>query len=114
MLKDKKVVIFDMDGTLIDSIGIWNDVDKELIKTIGNGRIDNIDIGKQREDKIKEYSKYEDTYLEYCGFLKQKYNSNMSKEDIKKCRNKIADKYLKTMDYKPDVENVLKYLKEKE
>lgn len=39
MLKDKKVIIFDMDGTLIDSIGIWNDIDEELIKKIGNGKI---------------------------------------------------------------------------
>ena len=28
MLKDKKVIIFDMDGTLIDSIGIWNKTDE--------------------------------------------------------------------------------------
>lgn len=35
MLKDKKVIIFDMDGTLIDSIGIWNEIDRELIKIIG-------------------------------------------------------------------------------
>ena len=28
MLKSKKLVIFDLDGTLIDSIGIWNDIDK--------------------------------------------------------------------------------------
>ena len=47
MLKDKIVIIFDLDGTLIDSIGIWNEIDKELIKTIGNGTIDNVDIGSK-------------------------------------------------------------------
>ena len=52
MLKNKKVVIFDMDGTLIDSIGIWNAIDEELIKTIGDGTIDNVDIAKQRDDKL--------------------------------------------------------------
>lgn len=31
MLKNKKVVIFDLDGTLIDPVGIWNDIDKRLI-----------------------------------------------------------------------------------
>ena len=114
MIKDKKVIIFDLDGTLIDSIGIWNEIDKELIKAVGNGSIDNVDIGKQRDEKLKEYSKYEDAYLEYCGFLKEKYNSKMSKEEIKKLRYEIADNYLKTViDYKPNAEKVLKYLKQK-
>ena len=112
MLKDKKVIIFDMDGTLIDSIGIWNEIDKELIKTIGNGDIDNVNIGKQRDEKLKEYSKYEDAYLEYCSFLKEKYNSKMCKEEIKKLRYEIADNYLRTViDYKANAEKFLKYIK---
>lgn len=114
MLKNKKAIIFDMDGTLIDSIGIWNDIDEELIKTIGNGEIDNIDIAKQRDEKLKEYSKSEDAYLEYCDFLKNKYNANISKEEIKKLRYEIAENYLREkVEYKPNAEKVLKYLKEK-
>lgn len=114
MLKNKKAIIFDMDGTLINSIGIWNDIDEELIKTIGNGEIDNIDIAKQRDEKLKEYSKSEDAYLEYCDFLKNKYNANISKEEIKKLRYEIAENYLREkVKYKPNAEKVLKYLKEK-
>lgn len=114
MLENKKVIIFDMDGTLIDSIGIWNDIDEQLIKTIGNGKIDNVDIGIQRDRKLEEYSKTQDAYLEYCGFLKDKYNSNMTKEEIKTLRYKIADNYLRNVvDYKQDAENVIKYLKKK-
>ena len=114
MLKGKKVIIFDMDGTLIDSIGVWNEIDKELIKAIGNRKIDDIDIAKQRDQKLKEYSKCKDAYLEYCNFLKEKYGSNMEIADIKKLRYKIANKYLrKSIDYKPNAEKVLKYLKEK-
>ena len=113
MVKNKKVIIFDMDGTLIDSIGIWNKIDIELIKTIGNGKIDDVDIGKQRDIKLKEYSKSEDVYLEYCGFLREKYNSKMAKEDIKKLRYEIADNYLrKVTDYKPNPEVHYKILKE--
>lgn len=114
MLKNKKVIIFDMDGTLIDSIGIWNKVDEQLIKKIGNGTIDNIDIAKQRDEKLKEYSETEDAYLEYCKFLKEKYKSNMKDTDIKKLRYQIAENYLRNViDYKPEAEKVLKYLKEK-
>ena len=114
MLKNKKVIIFDMDGTLIDSIGIWNAIDEELIKIIGNGTIDNVDIAKQRDDKLKEYKQEKDPYLEYCGFLKEKYHAIMSKEEIKKMRYNIANRYLKEkVDYKPNAEKVIKYLKEK-
>lgn len=117
MLKNKKVVIFDLDGTLIDSVGIWNDIDKRLINIIGDNLdiIDtNLDIGQQRDIKLKEYSKCEDIYLEYCGFLKEKYNSKMTKEDIRKLRYKIAESYLiEEIDYKPNAEKLLKYLKRK-
>lgn len=115
MLENKKVIIFDLDGTLIDSIGIWNQIDKELIELIGNKPLsDDIDIGIQRDEKLKEFSKSEDMYLEYCGFLKEKYNSNMSKQEIKKMRYEIADNYLKNkIDYKPNAEKFLKFLKRK-
>lgn len=115
MLKDKKVIIFDLDGTLIDSIGIWNQIDEELIKQVGSKELDNVDIGIQRDEKLKEFSKYEDAYLEYCGFLKEKYGSSMSKEDIKKLRYEIANDYLENkIDYKKDAEKLLKFLKEKD
>ena len=86
MLKNKKVIIFDLDGTLIDSVGIWNEIDETLIKMIGTKELDDVDIGNQRDTKLKEYRSLDDAYLEYCGFLKEKYKSNMSKQEIKKLR----------------------------
>lgn len=114
MIKDKKVIIFDLDGTLIDSVGVWNAIDEEVIKKIGNGKLDEIDIGKQRDKKLAEFSKCEDSYLEYCGFLGEKYNSTLDKHEIKELRYSIASKYLKeVVDYKPLAPETIKYLKEK-
>lgn len=114
MFKNKKVIIFDLDGTLIDSIGVWNDIDRELIEELGTIEFDNVNIGKQRDTKLKEFSKSEDMYLDYCGFLKEKYGFKESKEEAKRIRYEIAKKHLRTkIDYKKDAEKVIKYLKEK-
>lgn len=114
MLENKKVIIFDLDGTLIDSVGIWNAIDEELIKQIGNIPLGNENIAKQRDDMLKKFQNEPDTYLAYCGFLKEKYQSTLTKEEIKAIRYEIADDYLKNkIDYKPNAEKVLKYLKQK-
>lgn len=117
MLENKKVVIFDLDGTLIDSMGIWSEIDRKLIEEIGHEKIDKIsnkELGRQRDIKLKGYSNLENQYLEYCNFLREKYKSNMTKEEILKLRYKIANRYLEQeIDYKKDAEKVLKFLKEK-
>lgn len=114
MLENKKVIIFDLDGTLIDSIGIWNEIDQKLIEKIGGIESNEVFIAEQRDLALKRFNKAEDAYLEYCGYLKEYYNSNLSKEEIKKMRYEIAQEYLTTViDYKKDAEKVLKYLKEK-
>lgn len=113
MLENKKVIIFDLDGTLIDSIGIWNEIDKKLIEKIGGKEDNEVFIAEQRDIKLKEFRAAEDAYLEYCGYLKEQYNSSFSKEEIKKLRYEIAQEYLsEVIDYKQDAEKVLKKLKE--
>ena len=112
MFKGKKAVIFDLDGTLIDSVGIWNTVDELLIKKIGGGTIDNINIQKQRDDALSRFSKAPDPYLEYCGFLKDKYESGFTPEEIRQFRYDIAKAYLEeTVDLKPGADTLLRYLK---
>lgn len=116
MFKGKKVIIFDMDGTLIDSVGVWNEVDKALIKRINNNAEINrdVDIQEQRDSALRRYSKEANPYLAYCEFLGRKYGSQLTGEEIIKLRYEIAQEYLQnTIDYKPDVEVLLKELKKR-
>lgn len=115
MFKGKKVIIFDMDGTLIDSVGIWNRVDMELIKELGESKeLNENDIQRQRDNKLREFSKAENPYKEYCQFLSSKYNSNLSGEETLRKRFGISQNYLRNeIDYKKDAPGLLKLLKEK-
>lgn len=114
MLENKKIIIFDLDGTLLESIGIWNKIDEEVIKAIGGEVESDIDIGKRRDKALAKFSKDNDAYLEYCGYLGEIYGSNMPKQEIKDLRYSIAERLLRDeVDYKPHAEDVLKYLKSK-
>ncbi len=115
MFNQKKVIIFDMDGTLIDSIGIWNESDISLIKRLGcKKNIDLKTIQKEREETLGLLSKSLNPYLDYCKVLKEKYNLTKTPEEIYKLRYEIANEYLiNNLDYKPYVPLFLKKLKEK-
>lgn len=113
MFKEKKLIIFDVDGTLIDSVGIWNEIDERLIKEIGDGTIDDVNIQMQRDRTLKKFSDSGDLYLRYCEFLKEKYKSDMKPEEILKLRYKISKDYMENIvDYKKDAEKVIYRLKE--
>ena len=114
MFVEKKVIIFDMDGTLIDSVGIWNRVDRELIECIANMHVEERVLQHERDTFLRTFSHLKDAYLEYCHYLKETYQTPFSKEEIRQLRYDIAHRYMcEVMDFKPHAEHFLTYLKQK-
>lgn len=75
MLKDKKVIIFDMDGTLIDSVGIWNQVDEALIQRIReDGKSEIKNVQRKRDEVLRKNDQADNPYIEYCTYLKKRIN----------------------------------------
>lgn len=112
MFKNKKVILFDLDGTLIDSVGIWNEVDRKLIRQLGGAEIRSEEVQIQRDTMLRQFSSDVNPYLRYCEFFKEKYNSPLTAEEIVKLRYEIANDFLKNeVEYKRDVEKLLAKLK---
>ena len=112
LFNGKKVMIFDMDGTLIDSVGIWNAVDEELIQKIRTNDAEINDLQHQRDEALRRLSREENPYMAYCGFLGQKYGSPLSAEELHTLRYSIAQDYLQNkVDYKPGADVFIRRLK---
>lgn len=111
-LKDKKYIIFDMDGTLIDSIGIWNRTDQKLIEEYGKINIKLDDIQVER-DLFLHSNQESDIYLAYCEYLILKYGLTI--KDAKQLlgiRWDISGEILeKEIDFKPNVVELILKLK---
>ena len=106
------LVIFDLDGTLIDSNGVNNDLDVELVRWLGDSKSSSEEILLERDNVIKN-NKTGDIYLNYCEYLRKKYNSKFSKEQILQHRRDLSKELSKSIKFKPDADKMIKYLKSK-
>lgn len=111
-LKQKKYIIFDMDGTLIDSIGVWNRTDQKLIKEYAGITVD-LDYIQLERDNFLHNNQDSDIYLAYCEYLIKKYEFNIKNADeLLKIRWDKSGEVLETeMDFKPDVVELILKLK---
>ena len=115
MLRGKKAVIFDMDGTLIDSVGIWNEIDGRLLRELGTEPGPEEEIQKNRDSRLREYSADPNPYLQYCQWLKEQCHSDRTREEISSLRYQIAERYLREqVDYKENAPLLLRALRDRE
>lgn len=95
----KKGIIFDLDGTLVDSLDFWNHLGEEFLKT--KGIIDK-DIDKEC---------YNMTIEEAAGYMKVKHNLEDNVSFIRMLINcLIEEKYFKTLKLNPGVADCVEYL----
>ena len=112
ILKDKNFFIFDLDGTLIDSVGIWNKIDQKLIEDLGHVLVPEGVINLNR-DHIIGSSVSGAPYEDYVLYLNDKYNLGKTVEELYDYRRAIMNEFLKMeVKKKPYAKELIEILKE--
>lgn len=101
MLKNIDAVILDLDGTLIDSMWIWDEIDKDYFKQLG------VQMPTNLKDEINHLS-----FKEVAAYFKSNFNINDSIENILNQWNSMAfNHYSNNIMLKDGALDLLKYLK---
>lgn len=104
MFKDIKAVIFDLDGTLIDSMWVWKQVDVEYLHKRG------IPLPEDLQKSIEGLS-----FTETAIYFKRRFELEDSIEDIKnEWTEMVRHYYNSVIKIKNGVKEFLKYLKDNE
>lgn len=103
MIRNVEACIFDLDGTLVDSMWMWPEIDREYLKRFG------IEYDENLKNEIDGIS-----FHETAVYFKNKFGIGDSIEKICKDWEEMAfDKYKYEVKEKPGCMNFLKHLESK-
>ncbi len=109
MLRNKKAILFDLDGTILDDSNIWNEIYIEFVKQECNVTVSINQISKEWYEHLESFNG-SDLYKSYVIYLVKKYGNNKSDLNADSLRKKlyiIANKYIcekvRYKDYAPEV-----------
>lgn len=110
---DKKYFIFDIDGTLVDSMGMWNLVDQAAIFNASGLTVDAEEVKALRDSVLYAENNLDGNIYDlfYAEVVKQ-YGLPMSVEEYKTARHDYAE-HISTyeLDFKPGAAEFLNALK---
>lgn len=99
----KQAVIFDLDGTLVDSMGIWGQIDIDYLGELS------LEVPKDLQRVVEGMS-----FTEVAVYFKERFSIDASIEEIKAHWLDMAmEKYEKEVPLKPGAAGFLAYLKKK-